>query len=88
MGDFFDVPAGYRDADIETAELEAAGRAEAVRRKRGECSHSWTGPKPDAAPHFVCNHCGFTWPNRDAVDEHWRECRAGDCSCTPMAVQS
>lgn len=33
MDGFFDVPAGYRDADIEMAELESAGR-EGSRLKR------------------------------------------------------
>lgn len=36
-----ELPAGYQDADLEMAELEAAGARSAALRARGICDHGW-----------------------------------------------
>lgn len=63
-----EVPAGYQDADIEMAELEAAARYHSHMRKIGKCTHTWYqglgadgqwhGEGPAPAPGQVfCFHC-------------------------------
>jgi hypothetical protein len=71
---YFDVPAGYRDADIEMAELEAAARYHSHMRKIGKCTHTWVqglgangewygeGPAP-ATGHVLCLHCDQIVPD-------------------------
>ena len=64
-----EVPAGFQDADLEQAELEARAREVATLRRRGICSHGWVhglassgewlGEGPAPAPgHVLCLECG------------------------------
>lgn len=46
MEDFFEVPAGYRDADIEMAEMYAEGARIAVLHRKGICTHGWVQGSP------------------------------------------
>ena len=71
MYDFDDeTPAGYRDADIEMAELTAVANTAARLRKRGICSHGWM-QGPPGNPVLTCLDCGKEFPGGDA--EHWAE---------------
>lgn len=73
--DAFDdeTPAGYRDADIEMAQLTAMGNHAAKLRKRGICTHGWM-QGPNAARGvkvLTCLDCGKEFPGGDA--EHQAE---------------
>jgi len=68
---FFDVPAGYRDDDIELAGLEALGRRSSALRKRGICDHGWLRA-PDTGP-AECLHCGKVFANAEAAYAERRE---------------
>jgi hypothetical protein len=57
------------DADIEMAELEAAGRRSSALRKRGICDHGWL----QVGEPTTCLHCGKSFPNADAAYEERRE---------------
>ena len=62
-----DIPAGYRDADIEQAEFEAEGRRESQLRKRGICTHGWYQGQPNGNDGLItCLHCGATFLNMQA----------------------
>lgn len=76
-----ETPNGFQDADYEMYEMQLAGREEANRRKRGKCSHTWTGRADGPGVEFICNHCGFLWADKDACEKHWDECSAGHCTC-------
>ena len=60
---FFDVPAGMRDADIETAGLQRLGRLQSILSKRGICMHGWS--KGDAP--CLCLHCNKEFPTFNAM---------------------
>lgn len=76
--EFDDTPVGLRDADIEQASIEAAGRRLASLRRRGICSHGWiqgaSGPclngEFDRSP-VVCLDCGATF----ATGREWGRAR-------------
>ena len=69
-----EVPAGYQDADIEMAELEAAARYHSAERAAGRCTHPWVqglaadgtwkgdGPAP-AEGDVLCLHCNQIVPD-------------------------
>lgn len=59
------------DADIETAELEAAAAHEARLRKRGRCPHGWRHAPPGGP--VTCLDCGAQFPTDDAAEEARRE---------------
>lgn len=52
-----EVPAGYQDADIEQAELEAQAAEIAADRARGVCRHGWFQGGVAAAK-ARCLECG------------------------------
>jgi len=47
----------YNDADIETAELEAAARHNAALASRGICVHGWTQGGVDKEGNLRSGHC-------------------------------
>lgn len=62
---YFDdeLPRGFQDADIEMAELVAAGDRSARLRKQGICDHGWiTAPPGEMA---TCNDCGARFPSAE-----------------------
>ena len=67
MFDDDDTPAGFRDADIELAGLEALGRKATSLRKRGLCAHGWCQGQPwNRDGQITCLDCGAVFPNRQA----------------------
>ncbi len=69
--EFDETPAGLRDADVEMAALESAGRRVAALRKRGICAHGWIQGAPgngntfDVSP-VTCHECGAVFPTGKA----------------------
>ena len=73
MRDVFedDTPAGYRDADIEQAAMEAIGRHESRLRKRGICTHGWAQGQPGGKDGPIeCLYCHRIFKNSA---EHYAE---------------
>jgi hypothetical protein len=72
---FFDMPAGFNDADLEMAELTAIGNRSARLRAKGICTHGWTqGYTPthrqDLKPGEVqCLDCERIFPSQTALDD-------------------
>lgn len=55
-----ELPAGFRDADFEMRDLEAAGRRSARLRRKGLCDHGWRQSYPGhpVVGEARCLHCG------------------------------
>lgn len=62
-----EVPAGFRDADIEQAGLEAKGRRSAALKRAGICDHGWVQGTPGADGPVRCLDCGEVF----ATDREW-----------------
>ena len=68
---FFDVPAGYRDADLEMAALTASGNKASRLRKMGKCPHTWL--QGFEGQPTKCLDCGAMFPTLEAAYEAHRE---------------
>lgn len=72
MQDFDDeLPGGFRDADLQMAELQAAANHESRLRKAGICTHGWYCA-PAGKP-AVCHHCQQSFPTEAHLLEARRE---------------
>ena len=67
-----EVPAGYQDADIEQAELEAEGERIAALKRSGVCVHEATrrGPHGDERE---CSGCGRVFADEAAAWDAYLE---------------
>lgn len=74
MDSFFDVPAGYRDADIEMAGLQALGNRSSRLRRLGICTHTWL--KGFSGKPTECLHCHHIFPTLEAAYEASNEALA------------
>ncbi len=53
-----ELPGGFQDADLEMTALTAAANRETALRKRGLCTHGWTGRAEGQPGLRVCYQCG------------------------------
>ena len=74
---YFDVPAGFTDADIEQASLYAKGKRSARLRKQGICDHGWL-QGPPGKPVVTCLHCGATFDSFEAAYKAHDDLHRGD----------
>jgi hypothetical protein len=58
-----ELPNGLQDADIEMAELTAAGNRSARLRRQGICDHGWL--KAPVGQPATCNDCGAVFPSAE-----------------------
>ena len=62
------------EADLQTLELENAGRIYYRLKRKGICLH-WSLTAPNGGP-CVCNECGKQWPTLAHCDEERDELKA------------
>lgn len=65
-----EVPAGFQDADIEMAELEAMGNLIHRLNAKGICTHEGTQRGPDGQRQCSNSECGELFASDD---EWWRK---------------
>jgi hypothetical protein len=70
----YDCDSPIQDADIEMAQLAAAGRRQARLRRQGVCTHGWIETRGGSETHPVkCKDCGKLFRTEEELHEERSE---------------